>query len=120
MHAAERETLILRLLSDRGFVGFQELERQVAASPATLRRDLGRLVEAGRIELKCFRTLEEVVGDDSGVTGVRLRNAQSGEIEALGLQGCFIAIGHHPNTDLFKDQLDMRDGYVVTRAGLQG
>ncbi|MBU2408763.1 MAG: thioredoxin-disulfide reductase, partial [Gammaproteobacteria bacterium] len=77
-------------------------------------------VEAGRIELKCFRTLEEVVGDDSGVTGVRLRNAQSGEIEALGLQGCFIAIGHHPNTDLFKDQLDMRDGYVVTRAGLQG
>ena len=50
MHAAERETLILRLLSDRGVVAFQELEQQIDASPATLRRDLGRLVEAGRIE----------------------------------------------------------------------
>jgi thioredoxin reductase (NADPH) len=77
-------------------------------------------VETGKIELKLFKTLEEVTGDDRGVSGVRLRDARTGEIEHLSLQGCFIAIGHQPNTGIFEGQLEMKDGYVVTRSGLQG
>jgi thioredoxin reductase (NADPH) len=77
-------------------------------------------VEQGRIELKLFRTLEEVVGDASGVTGVKLKDVRSGQIEALDLHGCFIAIGHTPNTDIFRGQLEMGDGYLVTRSGSEG
>jgi thioredoxin reductase (NADPH) len=77
-------------------------------------------VAAGRIELKLHSTLDEVLGDQTGVTGVRLKNVQSGQTEELTLKGCFIAIGHSPNTDIFKGQLDMKDGYIVTRSGLQG
>jgi thioredoxin reductase (NADPH) len=64
--------------------------------------------------------LDEVLGDQTGVTGVRLKNVQTGASEDLALKGCFIAIGHQPNTDIFKGQLDMKDGYIVTRSGLQG
>ncbi len=74
----------------------------------------------GKIELKLYSTLDEVLGDDSGVTGVRLRNTATGATEELALKGCFIAIGHHPNTDIFQGHLDMADGYIVTRTGLQG
>ena len=77
-------------------------------------------VAAGKIELKLHSTLDEVLGDNTGVTGVRLKNVQTGATEDLTLKGCFIAIGHSPNTDIFKDQLDMKDGYIVTRSGLQG
>ena len=77
-------------------------------------------VASGKIELKIFKTLDEVLGDASGVTGVRLKDAQTGETEDIVLKGCFIAIGHHPNTELFKGQLEMKDGYILTRAGLQG
>ena len=77
-------------------------------------------VAAGRIELKLYRELAEVLGDDSGVTGVRLRDTQSGASEDIALKGCFIAIGHQPNTELFQGQLDLKDGYIVTRSGLQG
>jgi len=77
-------------------------------------------VAAGKIELKLHSTLDEVLGDNTGVTGVRLKNVQSGQTEDITLKGCFIAIGHSPNTDIFKGQLDMKDGYIVTRSGLQG
>jgi thioredoxin reductase (NADPH) len=77
-------------------------------------------VEAGRIRLHLFQTLDEVLGDDSGVTGVRLRSTQDGQTRDLPLRGCFIAIGHQPNTDIFKGQLEMKDGYIVTRSGLAG
>ncbi|WP_048439148.1 thioredoxin-disulfide reductase [Caenimonas sp. SL110] len=77
-------------------------------------------VAAGKIELKLFKTLDEVLGDASGVTGIRLKDTKSGETEDLTLQGCFIAIGHQPNTDIFKGQLEMKDGYIVTKSGLQG
>ena len=77
-------------------------------------------VAAGKIELKIHSVLDEVLGDQSGVTGVRLKHMVSGTTEDLALQGCFIAIGHHPNTELFQNQLDMKDGYIVTRSGLQG
>jgi thioredoxin reductase (NADPH) len=77
-------------------------------------------VKAGKIELKLFKTLDEVLGDASGVTGVRLKDAKTGDTEDLMLQGCFIAIGHQPNTDIFQGQLEMKDGYIVTKSGLQG
>ncbi|HOM13860.1 MAG TPA: FAD-dependent oxidoreductase, partial [Rubrivivax sp.] len=63
---------------------------------------------------------DEVLGDASGVTGVRLKSAQGGADVELALQGCFIAIGHQPNTDLFKGQLEMKDGYLLTRGGANG
>ena len=74
-------------------------------------------VESGNIELALFEELDEVLGDDSGVTGVRLRNNQTGETRELAVMGVFIAIGHKPNTGLFEGQLEMEDGYIVTRSG---
>jgi thioredoxin reductase (NADPH) len=77
-------------------------------------------VAAGKIELKLHYTLDEVLGDASGVNGVRLKSTQTGAAEDIPLQGCFIAIGHQPNTDIFAGQLDMKDGYIITKTGLQG
>lgn len=77
-------------------------------------------VESGNIELALFQELDEVLGDDSGVTGVRLRNNQTGEKRELAVMGVFIAIGHKPNTSLFEGQLEMEDGYIVTRGGRHG
>ena len=77
-------------------------------------------VAAGKIELQLNQTLDEVLGDASGVTGVRLRSTDGAQTQDLSLSGCFIAIGHQPNTDIFKGQLEMKDGYIVTRTGLEG
>ena len=77
-------------------------------------------VDAGKMQLHLWHTLDEVLGDASGVTGVRLKSTQDGKTQDLTLKGCFIAIGHQPNTDLFKDQLEMKDGYILTRSGLNG
>ena len=77
-------------------------------------------VAAGKIELKTFYTLDEVLGDDSGVTGIRIKSTQDGHTQDLALSGCFIAIGHSPNSDIFKGQVAMENGYITTRGGLQG
>jgi len=77
-------------------------------------------VAAGKIELHLFNVLDEVLGDQSGVTGVRLKSTTDGSTKELELKGCFIAIGHQPNTDIFKGQLEMKDGYIVTRSGQNG
>jgi thioredoxin reductase (NADPH) len=77
-------------------------------------------VAQGKIELKLFSTVDEVLGDASGVTGVRLKSTQDGSTHDLTLKGCFIAIGHQPNTEIFAGQLDMKDGYIITKTGLQG
>jgi thioredoxin reductase (NADPH) len=77
-------------------------------------------VAAGKIVLKTFRTLDEVLGDASGVTGIRLKNTADGSTEDLELKGCFIAIGHAPNTDIFQGKLAMENGYIVTQSGLKG
>ena len=77
-------------------------------------------VAAGKMQLHLWNTLDEVLGDKSGVTGVRLKNTQDGSTSELALQGCFIAIGHQPNTDIFKGQVEMKDGYIITRSGLNG
>ena len=77
-------------------------------------------VTNGNIILHTHRTLEEVLGDDMGVTGVRLKNTQTEATEELELAGVFIAIGHQPNTQMFVDQLDMENGYIKVQSGLQG
>ncbi len=77
-------------------------------------------VAAGKIVLQTFQTLEEVLGDASGVTGVRLKSTTDGSTQDLELKGCFIAIGHAPNTEIFQGQLDLENGYIVTRSGLKG
>lgn len=77
-------------------------------------------VASGKIELKTFQTLDEVLGDASGVTGIRIKSVTDGTTEDIALTGCFIAIGHSPNTDIFKDQLEMAGGYIVTQGGLKG
>lgn len=77
-------------------------------------------VANGNMKLATFRELDEVLGDDSGVTGVRLRATDSGQTEDLAVTGVFIAIGHQPNTAIFEGKLDMANGYIVTRSGLSG
>jgi len=82
-------------------------------------------VAEGKMALHLWNTLDEVLGDASGVTGVRLRGtgpdaAKAGATREIALTGCFIAIGHQPNTDIFKGQLEMKDGYIVTKSGLAG
>jgi len=77
-------------------------------------------VREGKIELKVFNVLDEVLGDETGVTGIRIKNVQTGATEDIHLKGCFIAIGHSPNTEIFKGQLDMKDGYLVTQGGQNG
>jgi thioredoxin reductase (NADPH) len=77
-------------------------------------------VAAGKIELQTFQTLDEVLGDASGVTGVRLKSTNDGSTKDIPLHGCFIAIGHQPNTGIFDGQLEMKDGYIRTKSGLDG
>jgi len=77
-------------------------------------------VADGKMQLHLWSTLDEVLGNDGGVTGVRIRNVQDDTTAEIALTGCFIAIGHQPNTDIFKGQLEMRDGYILTKSGLDG
>ncbi len=77
-------------------------------------------VESGNIVLHTDRTLDEVLGDDMGVTGVRVKDVNSGTTEDLEVMGAFIAIGHQPNTQIFEGQVDMKDGYILVQSGLEG
>jgi len=77
-------------------------------------------VKAGKIVLEVHSVLDEVLGDASGVTGVRLKSTLDNSTRELAVHGCFIAIGHQPNTGIFEGQLAMKDGYIVTQSGLQG
>ncbi|MFT4101274.1 MAG: thioredoxin-disulfide reductase [Burkholderiaceae bacterium] len=77
-------------------------------------------VAAGAAEIRWFHELDEVLGDDKGVNGLRLRDNRTGALTELAVQGLFVAIGHQPNTEIFNGQLDMKDGYILTRTGLAG
>lgn len=79
-----------------------------------------RLLAKSNIEPIWHHTLEEILGDDSGVTGVRLKSTLNNQEQELSVHGVFIAIGHRPNTEIFADQLDMHDGYITIKSGLQG
>ena len=74
----------------------------------------------GKIQLHLDQTLDEVLGDASGVTGVRTKSMEGEAYAELKVKGCFIAIGHHPNTTIFEGQVDMKDGYIRTKTGLEG
>lgn len=94
--------------------------RDTFKAEAILVDKLMERVKEGKIELQTFHTLEEVLGDDSGVTGMRIKDVNSNEPKDIDLQGVFIAIGHKPNTDIFEGQLDMEGGYIITQAGRNG
>jgi len=94
--------------------------RDTFRSEKILTDRLYKKVEEGNIVLHLNRTLDEVLGDDMGVTGVRLKDTQSDATEDLDVMGTFIAIGHKPNTDIFKGQLDMKDGYLTIQSGTAG
>jgi thioredoxin reductase (NADPH) len=89
------------------------------AEPILIDRLLAKEKE-GVVEIKWNHVLDEVKGDDSGVTGVRIKHTQTGETTDLALQGLFIAIGHKPNTDIFAGQLEMKNGYIITNCGSTG
>jgi len=89
------------------------------AEPILVDRLMAKVAE-GKIDVKWNHTLEEVVGDNSGVTGMRIKSTTDGTVTPVTLHGVFIAIGHKPNTGIFAGQLDMKDGYIRTRTGLEG
>lgn len=74
----------------------------------------------GNVTIRWNSELDEVLGDDMGVTGMRIKNRETGALEDIALDGIFVAIGHSPNTKIFEGQLDMRDGYLVVQSGLNG
>jgi len=77
-------------------------------------------VKAGKIKLELNATLDEVLGNDTGVTGMRIENVKDNSKKEIELTGIFVAIGHKPNTDIFKEQIKMKDGYIVVETGLSG
>jgi len=77
-------------------------------------------VEEGKVEIKWNHVLDEVLGDDSGVTGIRIKSTRDGATSDVAVHGVFVAIGHKPNTGIFEGQLDMNNGYIRTRSGLEG
>ncbi len=81
---------------------------------------LMKKVDEGKVVLHLWHELDEVLGDDKGVTGVRIRSKQDGSASELKLQGCFIAIGHRPNAEIFAGKLEMTNGYIATRSGMNG
>lgn len=85
-----------------------------------LQKKLFEKVEEGKVSIQWDHVLEEVLGDDSGVTGINIKHAQNGELNKLDVDGVFIAIGHVPNSELFQDQLEMKDGYLKINSGLGG
>jgi thioredoxin reductase (NADPH) len=89
------------------------------AEPILIDRLMAR-VEEGKIEVKWDHTLDEVTGDDSGVTGINVKSTKDGSISRIPLHGVFIAIGHKPNTGIFEGQLEMENGYIKTKGGLEG
>lgn len=90
------------------------------AEPILIDRLMAKTTGGGNIRVKWDHVLDEVLGNDSGVTGVRIKHTKTGAAEELSVHGVFIAIGHKPNTDIFEGQLEMSNGYIRTRSGLDG
>jgi hypothetical protein len=89
------------------------------AEPILIDKLMAKAAE-GKVVLHLWHQLDEVLGDASGVTGVRVKHTQTGATTDVPLHGCFIAIGHSPNTEIFQGHLTLKDGYIVTRSGLEG
>ncbi|PCI50083.1 MAG: thioredoxin-disulfide reductase [Moraxellaceae bacterium] len=94
--------------------------RDKLRSEKILQKRILQKAENGNVRFEWNNTLEEVLGDDSGVTGIRIKNKLDGQLKDLDVHGVFIAIGHKPNSDIFVDQLDMKNGYLTTHSGISG
>jgi thioredoxin reductase (NADPH) len=105
-HIAEHVTLVHR--------------RDRLRAEKILQQRLFREVESGKASIVWNHTVDEVLGDDQGVNGLRLKSAKDGEVRRLSVSGVFIAIGHEPNTAIFTGQLEMRNGYIRVRSGADG
>ena len=116
-NTAVEEALYLSNIANKVYLVHR---RDKFKAEAILVDKLHEKVKAGKIVLKTFNTLQEVLGDASGVTGVRLKSALDDSTHDIDLKGCFIAIGHQPNTEIFAGQLDMAGGYIITNGGLIG
>ncbi len=116
-NTAVEEALYLSNIAEKVFLVHR---RDQFRAEKILIKQLMNKVEEGRIELVLNHTLDEVLGDDSGVTGVRLASIQDGKTQSIELMGVFIAIGHSPNTELFHNQLVLKNNYIVVNSGLNG
>ena len=116
-NTAVEETLYLSNIASKVYLVHR---RDKFKAEAILLDKLNEKVKSGKVVLKTFNTLEQVLGDAGGVTGVRLKSTTDDSTQDIELKGCFIAIGHQPNTGIFAGQLDMKDGYILTKTGLQG
>jgi thioredoxin reductase (NADPH) len=94
--------------------------RDELRSEKILRDELLERSKTGNVTIEWDTVLEEVLGDDAGVTGLRLKNVKTEETKEIDVMGVFIAIGHHPNTDIFKGQLEMENGYIKVKSGTEG
>ena len=94
--------------------------RDKFSSEKILQDKINDRAENGNVTIKWNSELDEVLGDDMGVTGMRIKNRESGETEEIALEGVFVAIGHSPNTQIFDGQLDMNGGYIKVQSGLEG
>jgi thioredoxin reductase (NADPH) len=116
-NSAVEEALYLSNIADKVTVVHR---RDKFRAEAILIDRLNAKVKEGKIEIKYDHALQEVLGDDSGVTGVKLVSTKDGTTEDIKLHGVFVAIGHKPNTAIFEGQLEMHNGYIKTRTGLDG
>ncbi len=89
------------------------------AEPILIDRLMAKVAE-GKVEIRWNHTLDEVTGDDSGVTGIKIKSTVDGAISAVSVHGLFVAIGHKPNTSIFDGQLKMNNGYIITKSGIEG
>ena len=94
--------------------------RDELRSEKILQKRIFNKVEEGKIEILWNHTVKEILGDGQIVTGINLKNVKTGDLNKVDLEGVFIAIGHNPNTEIFQDQLDMKDGYIKINSGLEG
>lgn len=94
--------------------------RDTLRAEKILQAQLFSKVEHGNVEIAWHHVLDEVLGDESGVTGIRVKHLGRGETRTLDVDGVFIAIGHRPNTDIFAGQLEMKNGYIIVKSGLFG
>jgi len=116
-NTAVEEALYLSNLASKVYLVHR---RDSLRSEKILRDKLLNKAETGNIELVWNHTLDEVLGDDTGVTGIRVKSVNDDETREIDLAGVFVAIGHQPNTQIFEGQLDMKDGYIKIRSGTEG
>jgi len=116
-NTAVEEALYLSKIASR--VHMVHRRDRFRAEPILVDRLMDRVKE-GKVVLHLWQQLEEVLGDDAGVSAVRVVDVREKTTTQIPVQGCFIAIGHKPNTDIFTGQLEMKGGYIVTRSGNEG